>query len=156
MTKLEFAPGSIAEAYDINTPAGRRRLFNQRIEELTAPKGDGVKRLTLDQALFEMRTGGNADDYALLEAMGERPSYSRTEHLKTEKLNQNLDRLAQESLQVGKTAPEVAAAMSRNVAFNSRIDELTRKGFSTDQAILQMRANPKDAEMLKQMGASSE
>ncbi len=154
--KPEFAPGSSIEAaHDINTAAGRRLRFNERIDELLAmPKPNGGKR-TFDEALFEMRTGGNPDDDALLCAMGERPSHFRTEKLKTEKRNQDLDRLAQENLAATKTSTEVAAA-TRKLAFNSRIDELHRKGFSTDQAILQMRANPKDAELLKSMGAPNE
>ncbi len=121
--------------------------------ELTRPKSEGGKGLTLDEALFEMRTGGNPDDDALLCAMGERPSHFRTEQLKTEKRNQDLDRLAQENLAATKTSKEVAAAMNgRSLAFNTRIDALMGQGFSTDQAILQMRANPKDSELLKSMG----
>lgn len=80
-----------------------------------------------------MRTGGNADDRALLEAMGETLSSHRTEKLQ-------------------KTAPEVAAALARNIAFNARITELEGRGFSLDQAILQMRANPVDAALLAAMG----
>ncbi len=144
---------SKADLFTLDTPEGRARIFKERIDELTRPKSEGGKGLTLDAALFEMRTGDNPDDNALLSAMGERPSHFRTEQLTTEKRNRDLDRLAQENLAATKTSKEVAAA-SRKLAVNSRIDELHRKGFSTDQAILQMQANPKDAELLKAMAVA--
>jgi hypothetical protein len=150
----KFEPGtSGADGFTLETPKGRARLFERRIEELTKPKAQGGNGLTTDEALFEMRTGGNPDDIALLAAMGEPASLARTERLQQERRNEQLTRLAEENARAGETAAEVKAAMARNVAFNARIDELHRKGFSTDQAILQMRANPKDAALLKAMGA---
>lgn len=153
MIKPIYEEGSsIAEARDINTPAGRRVRFNERVDELMRPTAKGGKGLTLEAAVLEMRTGGNADDRALLEAMGEKSSHFRDEALRREKFNRDLDRIAQENIEATKTAQEeVAAALSRNIAFNSRMDELTRKGFSTNQAILQMRADPDDAALLAAM-----
>lgn len=124
---------------DLTTPEGRREAFNKRIDELTTPKWPDGRKLTTDQALFEMRTGGNADDKVLLEAMGETVSHQRTVQLKEEKM---------------KIAPEVAkASKARRAAFNARITELTGKGLSIDQAINAMRVNPADSVMLASMGA---
>lgn len=89
--------------------------------------------------------------------MGEASSVHRTEKLKQEKFNKDMDRLAEENAGALKTSSEVRAAMkaanSREIAFNIRIDELLAKGFSIDQAINQMRANAKDAALLAAMGA---
>ncbi len=153
MSKPGFQAGtSAAELFTLATPQGRAHIFNKRIDELMRAKG-----LTLDDAIYELRTSSNHDDQALLEAMGEKPSLHRTEALQTEQRNRMLDRLAEENAQATRKSVEVAAAaarQARDVAFNARIDELHRKGFSTDQAILQMQANPKDAELLKAMGAA--
>lgn len=150
-----FAPGtSKADLFTLDTPEGRARIFKERIDELTRPKSEGGKGMTMDAALFEMRTGDNPDDNALLSAMGEAPTHLRREKLREQKQVDDLKRLAEESAKALKTSKEVAAAMNaRSIAFNVRIDELTAKGFSTDQAILQMRANPRDAALLVAMGA---
>lgn len=153
-----FAPNtSEADLFSLDTPKGRRHFFNKRIDELTKPKAQGGPGLSLDEALFQMRTGGNADDYALLEAMGEKPSHFRTEKLQQQKHTDRLKRLAEENLDASKTSAEVASALAisnRRVAFNARISELMDRGFSTDQAITQMRANPNDAALLQAMGAA--
>src|SRR5205085_760898 len=104
-----------------------------------------------------MRTGGNADDAALLEGMGEKSSDFRSEKLRDQKHLENLTLLAEENANALKQSKEVSAALkaknSRAVAFNARINELTSRGFSVDQAILQMRANSNDAALLAEMSA---
>lgn len=152
-----FAPNtSEAALFSLDTPQGRRHKFNKRIDELTKPKSQGGPGLSLDEALFQMRTGGNADDYALLEAMGEKPSPVRTEKLQQQRHIEHLKRLSEENKDASKTSTEVASAIAindRRIAFNSRITELLGRGFSIDQATNHMRANPIDAELLRQMGA---
>jgi hypothetical protein len=114
--------------------------------------------LSLDQSLHEMRTGGNPDDDALLSAMGETPSLFRTQRLHQDQHVERLNQLAKKNADASKTSAEVASALKasndRSVAFNCRITELRDRGFTTDQAIMQMRANPHDAELLKAMGAA--
>lgn len=155
MSAPNFAPGtSEADVFTLDTRAGRARLFNKRIDELMQTKN----YKSIDDALHEMRTGGNPDDTDLLASMGESSSLARTEKLKAEKWVQDMRRLGDEVAQAGKAAPEVKAALkaanSREIAFNVRLDALLEKGFSIDQAINQMRANASDAALLKSMGAA--
>lgn len=129
-------------------------MFKERLDELMRTKGFK----DIDEALFEMRTGGNSDDIALLAAMGEPSSHHRMEKLKEEKSLAEMHRLAEENARGLKPAPEVKAALkaanAREIAFNVRMDELLDEGFSFDQAILQMRAKGKDAVLLAAMGAA--
>ncbi len=152
MAPAQFALGtSEADLFTLDTAQGRARLFKKRLDDLMRPRANGTLP-TMDDALFEMRTGGNADDQALLQAMGETTGAHRTEKLKQEKFNKNMDRWAEENAKAKLTSPEVKAATARNVAFNARITELTDRGLTTDQAIVQMRANASDAALLKAMG----
>jgi hypothetical protein len=135
----------------LSTRAGRAYLFNQRIDELMR------SGLTFDAALSKMRSGGDASDHALLTAMGENPSHLHAEKAEIERWHKNLWEQAERNKNAGKTSPEVAAALKatndRSVAFNARTRELMDRGFTIDQAILQMRADSKDAALLKAMGA---
>ncbi len=160
MSTPPFAPDSVEAAYDINTAGGRSRLFKKRIDELTRQKSEGGKRLSMDDALFEMRTGHHPDDLVLLEAMGATLNEAQKEKLKTDQFNKALTRMAEENAKSIAPSSELQAAIAatnaardRQIAFNTRIDELTRKGFSLDQAITQMRANAEDAKLLAAMGA---
>jgi hypothetical protein len=142
---------------DITTPEGRANLFKKRIEDLTKPKTGGGPSLTMDQAIFELRTSEDAKDVELLAAMGDAPSKVRTEKLRSAKHSSDLTRLADENARAKTPSPEVAAAMKvatneRRMAFNARIDQLEGRGFTLDQSILQMRANPTDAALLAAMG----
>ncbi len=156
MKQPQFAPGtSKADVQNINTPEGRRSLFNEKIDALTKPKAEGGKGLSLDDAIFEMR--GTLEGRELLELMG------LGKHTQThQKLLDRMSGMA--AIKPGcadladkellKPITATASAIARNsrlVAFNSRIDELTRKGFSVDQAINQMRANAQDAALLTAM-----
>jgi hypothetical protein len=148
-----------AEHYDITTPKGRANLFKKRIEEFTKPKTEGGPGLTTDQAIFEMRTSEKADDLALLAGMGDEPSKVRTEKLRQAKHNAKLTQLADENARATTPSREVAKAMrlatnARSAAFQSRVDELTAKGYTIDQAIMHMRANAADARLLASMGDS--
>ena len=145
--------------YDIETPRGRSNLFRKRIEELTKPKEKGGPGLTMDQAIFEMRTSTNSDDVALLAAMGDAPSKVRSEKLHQQRHSQFLTQLADENAQATTPSPEVAAAIKlatneRWLAFDARIDEIMTKGLTFDQAIDHMRANATDARLLASMGGS--
>lgn len=146
---------------DITTAAGRAHLFKKRIEELTKPKTAGGQSLTMDQAIFEMRTSENAEDVALLAAMGDQPSRVRKEKLSQERHSDFLTKLADENARATTPSPEVAAAIkstavnNRAMAFNARIEELTQAGFTLDQAILQMRADPDDSRLLEEMNAAT-
>ncbi|MGI8435644.1 MAG: hypothetical protein ACR2NX_01885 [Chthoniobacterales bacterium] len=155
MPTTSYQPGSSeSEIFTLATPQGRAHLFKKRTEELMRAKADGTSP-SLDHALFEMRTGTNPDDRALLEAMGESPSHAHAKKAHEQKFFAKLDQLAEANRDAGKTSSEVAAAMvARNVAFNSRVGSLIEKGLSLDQAIYQMRANSKDAELLRAMGMS--
>ena len=153
-----FVPGnSDGPALDITTPEGRANLFKKRIEELTKPQAKGGPGLTMDQAIFELRTSEDAKDVELLAAMGDAPSKVRTEKLRTAKHNSDLTRLADENARAHIPSREVAAAMkvaanARSMAFNARITELMDRGFSLDQSIMHMRANRTDAALLAAMG----
>jgi hypothetical protein len=141
----------------INTAKGRANLFKKRIEELTKPKTEGGQGLTMDQAIFELRTSENHDDVALLAAMGDAPSAVRKEKLSQQKHNEFLTKLADENARATTPSPEVAAAMrvatnARSAAFNARMDILMAKGLTIDQAVDHMRANPTDAALLRSMG----
>ena len=152
-----FAPDSSeSELFTLETAKGRRHLFQKRLDELMRPPPAG-RGLSLDDAIYEMRTGGNPDDVALLEAMGEKVTPHRTEQLRTERFNERLNRQMEDNKDALKTSAEVAAVLAKNersIAFNARITELTDRGFSIDQAIAQMRANADDAALLKAMGAA--
>jgi hypothetical protein len=147
---------SSGQTCDIGTPEGRANLFKKRIEELTKPKTQGGPGLTMDQAIFELRTSEDAKDVELLAAMGDAPSKVRSEKLRNAKHNADLTRLADENARAHIPAKEVAAAMAatnaRTMAFNARIDELRSKGLTLDQAIERMRANTTDAALLAAMG----
>lgn len=146
-----FTPGTgESDIFTLATRQGRAHMLQKRLDELTK------RGLTLDQALYEMRTGGNPADDALLEAMGEKPSHFRTQQLQNQSHTERLKRLAEDNKNAEKTSAEVAATLAkneRNLAFNARVTELTDRGFSIDQAIMQMRMNPNDAALLKSMGA---
>ena len=64
----EIMRGSAQPPADLATVAGRRRAFNERLDELTAPTPRGGRGFTTDQAVQEMRS--NPADAALLQAMG--------------------------------------------------------------------------------------
>lgn len=153
-----FLPGNYGgPTLDISTPEGRANLFKKRIEELTKPKPEGGRGLTMDQAIFELRTSEDVKDVELLAAMGDAPSVARTEKLRIEKRNSDLTRLAEENARAGIPSPEVAAAMktavnARSMAFNSRITQLMDKGLTINQAVNAMRANRNDAALLAAMG----
>src|SRR6266403_1560686 len=101
--KNHYTPNtSEADLFSLNTPHGRRHKFNKRIDELTKPKSEGGPGLTINQAVFEMRTGGNADDQALFKAMAG---------------------LAKENADVSKASSGLAIN-TRRAAFNARITEL--------------------------------
>lgn len=133
------------QSFDITTPEGRANLFEKRIKELTAPKSEGGRSLTMDQAIFELRTSEDPKDVELLAAMGDPPSKVRTEKLRNAKHSAELTRLADENARAHIPSKEVAAAMAatnaRSMAFNTRVTELQDKGLTLDQAILNMRAN---------------
>ncbi len=148
------APDSKEAWYSLDSPQGRGRRFKDRIEELTRPKSEGGKGLTIDEALFEMRTGDNPEDRVLLEAMGEKTSHFRVEKLQQQKHLDNLHRLAEENKNALKDSREVAAALARNIAFNVRLDELTALGLSVDEAINKMRSNRDDATLLAAMSGA--
>jgi hypothetical protein len=141
---------------DIATAEGRANLFKKRIDELTKPKAKGGLGLTIDQAIFELRTSEDPKDVELLAAMGDAPSKVRSEKLRNAKHNSDLTRLADENARAHIPAKEVAAAMAatnaRSMAFNVRITELHDKGLTIDQAIMHMRANQTDAALLAAMG----
>lgn len=161
----KFAPGtSIAAAYDINTPEGRRRRFNEKIDALTKLKSEGGKGMSLDDALFEMR--GNKEDRLLLGAMGygfydqaHQKLHDRMSHISTvDKLgagSEDFDLKTLKKISENASADGAREAASRTIAFNCRIDQLTRAGFTVDQAIIQMRADPKDAALLAAMDGPS-
>lgn len=156
--KSQFAvpETTIAEHYNIATSKGRSALFNKRLDELMKPKDQGGPGLTIDQAVHELRISQNPDDQKLLEAMGEAPSSHRTEKLQQEKWRNDMTKLADQNAKGTEPSTEIKAATARNsrsLAFNAKIDELTAKGLSLDQAINAMRANTKDASLLTAMGA---
>jgi hypothetical protein len=150
-------PKNDGQALDITTPEGRANLFKKRIEELTKPKTEGGPGFTIDQAILQLRTSENADDVALLAAMGDEPSRVRKEKLHQQKHSKFLTNLAEENARATTPSREVAAAMklaanARTLVFNARMDELMAKGLTIDQAIWHMRANPTDARLLASMG----
>ncbi len=164
MNQPEFAPGTSKEdVQNINTPEGRRSLFNEKIDALIKPKAEGGKGLSLDGAIFTMR--GNKEDRFLLAAMG-MGSHSQAHQALLDRfsglaaITPGSEDLAPKKLLKPLTASDSqwatrrSAAVARNarhVAFNSRIDELTGEGFSVDQSINQMRANAQDAALLAAM-----
>jgi hypothetical protein len=156
-----FAPGSSAAElgmYDIKTATGRRRLFHRRIDEIQAAQRAAGRTSNLDEALFELRTSEKPEDRKLLELMGVATGWSTSEKLRQERHLTMLGAAAEQSARGTALSPEAKAALkaanARQIAFNSRLDELMAKGFSIDQAILQMRANPIDARLLAEMGGS--
>lgn len=152
-----FIPETTEAAhYDIATPRGRSNLFKRHIEELTKPKNQGGPGLTMDEAIHEMRTSAKPELVELLAAMGDAPSKVRTEKLQRQKFNQFLTKTADENANATTPSPEVAKAMksavnARSLVFNARMDELMAKGYSTDHAIMHMRANASDARLLSSM-----
>jgi hypothetical protein len=145
--------GTVAAAHDLLTPEGRRLVFSERIDELTRPKSEGGRGLTLDRAIREMR--GNLQDRELLYAMGY-PAHDQETHDLHDRMAKirKIDSGHPTEEKLGSLAKNVAvnaAARLRSVAFHRRIDELTRNGFSFDQAIGQMRANPDDAALISSM-----
>jgi hypothetical protein len=152
-----FDPAYGVVQADITTPGGRAKLFEHRINELTKPKAQGGPGLTMDQAIFELRTSEDPKDVELLAAMGDGPSKIRTEKLRIAKHNADLTRLADENAKAHIPSKEVAAAMAaatnaRSMAFNVRTTELVNKGLTFNQAIDHMRANQQDAALLAAMG----
>jgi hypothetical protein len=151
-----FDPANGVVQADITTPEGRAKLFKKRIDELTKPKTQGGPGLTMDQAIFELRTSEDAKDVELLAAMGDAPSKVRSDKLRSAKHSSDLTRLADENARAHIPSKEVAAAMAatnaRSMAFNTRVSELCDKGLTLDQAIMRMRANKTDAALLAAMG----
>jgi hypothetical protein len=151
-----FDPANGVVLADITTPEGRAKLFKKRIDELTRPKTHGGPGLTMDQAIFELRTSDDAKDVELLAAMSDGPSKVRTEKLRAAKHNADLTRIADENARAHIASKEVAAAIvatnARSMAFNTRVSELRDKGLTLDQAIMRMRANKTDAALLAAMG----
>ena len=149
-----------AEHYNIATPKGRANLFKKRIQELTKPKTEGGPALTMDQAIFELRTSEDEKDVQLLAAMGDERSKVRTEKLRRAQHNAELTRLADVNARAHIPSREVAAAMvatnarnARSMTFNVRITQLKDKGLTLDQAIDRTRTIPADAALLAAMGA---
>jgi hypothetical protein len=173
-----FNPDPAAQV-DLETADGRSRRFDERIKELMQPLVAGNRGRTFDEALHEMRAGGNPEDEKLLELMGEKSSHFRTAALKWEKGLRNIDRAAEENLRPHEVAPEVQAAADRagsktggqrvpqafrnsslrqnSIAFNARLDELMRPDANgthrtLDEAITYMRVH--DRELMAAMGGA--
>lgn len=136
MNNPTFAPGTAkADLFTLDTREGRARMFKERIDELMRTKG--LK--TLDDAIYEMRTGGNKDDIALLAAMGEQFSQPLVDRLKADKQEAHFQHLRETAQTAKKDSPEMKAAIkvvhetakaanARKIAVNIRIDDLLAKG----------------------------
>jgi len=148
--KALFQPGTgiPTRQEELKTPAGRGRLFNARIDQLMQ-----TKQLSYDQAIHEMRTGGDTDDVELLSAMGEQSSEYLKERLDRQIQQRRFDNMKEQAAAAQKDAPEVAKAITAaQRTFNVRMDELTRRGLTTDQAINAMRSDRRDTAILREIG----
>lgn len=165
MTNPTFRHGTFGQdVFTLETRAGRANLFQRRIDEILATLKASGKKATLDDALFELRTSEKPEDRELLEAMGVATGWHTSEQLRTERTLGKIHATAKQTARGAELSSEAKAALKtaqagnvavneRRLAFNRRIDALTEKGFTLDQAILQMRANPSGARLLEEMSA---